>query len=249
MPNDLFRNRVKNRINYAIAEADDAIKANHPGLEGRIREIAMSDIFKPLLSHDLDIGTGKIVDSVGNQSSQTDAVIYSKAILPPVMYSSCEGMFPIETCACAIEVKTRTSATQIDDAVKKAQKLKILKYEPCTLGGLLLFYMFFAFESDLTDQGKTEFERYKEYDPEWQKDPCIRAICVVGKGFWYFRENAGKYEWVFCPATQEHDEVINWLSLVLFTIKNVLDSRGRPHLGDYMIKQNIGNIVSSVTIQ
>src|SRR4030065_2060436 len=128
MPNEVFRNKVKNNVDYAIRDASDAIKANHPGLEGRIREIALSCLFQPLLTTGMCTGTGKIIDSFGHQSRQSDVVIYSKSVLPSVMYNEIEGMFPVETCAYSIEVKTKTSANEISDAIQKARSLLSLEY-------------------------------------------------------------------------------------------------------------------------
>ena len=244
MPNEIFRNKVRRNVDYAIHEASDAVEANHPGLEGRIREIALTRLFQPLLTADLNIGTGKIVDSWGHQSQQSDLVIYSKSVLPSVMYNEIEGMFPVETCAYSIEVKTKTSANEISDAIQKARSLLSLEYLPGIHGiddkpvvhkVKRVVPAVFAFSSDLRNGGKTEVERYHELDPNSMKTPSILALCIVGKGYWYWRDF--NKQWDFLQATPEHDEVIDFLSGVINTIPLVIASREHPRLGYYLMLQ------------
>ena len=93
--------------------------------------------------------------------------------------------------------------------------------------------IFFAFGSDLKDDGKSEINRYKENDPEFCENPYLRAICVVGKGYWY--HNFLKKKWVFHPPTEFYDEVIDFLSGIINSIADILVSRRYPRLGTYLM--------------
>ncbi len=242
MPNDVFRDRVNNLIQSAIKEALNAKKIKHPGLQGKIREIVLDNIFKPLLILGTECGTGKIVDSKGTQSNETDLIIYSKNILPSIMYSEREGIFPVESCLYSIEVKSQSTANNVKDAIKKAKKIRELYYLPGKYDDSFnpiihsiqyVIPVYFAFGSDLKDDGKSEINRYKENDPEFCENPYLRAICVVGKGYWYY--NSLKKKWVFHPPTEFYDEVIDFLSGIINSIADVLVSRRYPRFGNYLM--------------
>ena len=104
---------------------------DHPGMKGKIREIAVKNLFKPLLTKNIAIGSGKIVDHRGIQSKETDVILYSNDIHPAILYSEHDdiGLFPVETCLYAIEVKS----TNIDDEVVLSSHLHVI------VGGIIFF--------------------------------------------------------------------------------------------------------------
>lgn len=216
MANEFYRNRLINNIKHAVQEARDAAKVNHPGLQGRIRELAAGSILKPLLLAGFEIGNGKITDQEGGQSSEIDIIIHNKAILPAILYSPSDGLYPIEACYQAVEIKTRASAANVRDAIEKGRSVHALTFagkenapsaNVCPAASLL-----FAFDTDLK-AGSSELERYSTLDPDWAVDPVLKAICVVGSGYWYFSiERTG---WWFHPPTPEFDEVIDFVSGVV----------------------------------
>lgn len=87
MANQLVRDKIKAYINAAISEAQSAAEIDHPGMMGTIREIAIKNLFEPLLTGQTNIGSGKIIDFTGFQSQETDVIIYSKNIHPAILYS------------------------------------------------------------------------------------------------------------------------------------------------------------------
>jgi hypothetical protein len=106
MPNDLYRRRVIRKIKQTIGHAEKATAINHNGLRGEIREIAVDDLVKPVLPRPFDIATGKIIDSLGAESAETDLIIYSPAVLPGVMNTARQGFVPAESTVYAVEIKT-----------------------------------------------------------------------------------------------------------------------------------------------
>lgn len=237
MPNKIYRDRLTNQIDYAVKEVGNAAAVEHPGLVGRIRELSAAHIFGPLLPSGFEIGTGKICDSSGNQSNETDLIIYNRSILPPVLYSERDGVFPIEACFYSIEVKSRASASGIQDAIRKGKMLLSLDYvsadadKPQNVSMVVL--TFFAFGSDLADSGISELQRYAKYDPDWQEKPILKAICVVGKGYWYHSRIDGC--WIHHPATQIHDEVIDLVSGVVNTLSLARSQMRQAMLGHYLM--------------
>ncbi len=128
MPNKIFRDRVCNNIAYAIREAQNASRVEHPGLVGRIRELVADSLIKPMLLAGFETGTGKIVDNADHQSSEIDLVVYSKAILTPIMFSQRDGMYPIKSSYYAIEIKSQSNAANIQDAIAKSRSVISLEY-------------------------------------------------------------------------------------------------------------------------
>jgi hypothetical protein len=126
MVNQLFRDAIRNKIDYAVKLASCASGVKHKGLEGLVREISLANLFQPLLPFGVCTGTGKIIDCNGQQSRQMDVVIYSKLILPSLMFDEKTGLFPVETCLYCIEVKTEINSTQVKDAIKKGGSVKNL---------------------------------------------------------------------------------------------------------------------------
>jgi hypothetical protein len=80
----------------------------------------------------------------------------------------------------------------------------------------------FAFGSDIAEDS-SELDRYMRYDPEWQADPVLKAICVLGRGYWYHRaqENA----WAFHSPTVGYDEVIDLVVGIANTLLKVSPSK------------------------
>lgn len=56
MANELVRDKIKSNIDTAIREALNASEVDHPGMKGTIREIAIKNLFEPLLTGQTEIG-------------------------------------------------------------------------------------------------------------------------------------------------------------------------------------------------
>lgn len=248
MPNEIFRRRLQAAVQDARRCYADTALVDHMGLRGRVREIVAGDLLTHVLPAPFEIGTGKIVDSNGVQSAETDVIVYSKSVLPPILYSPRDGVFPAEACFLALEVKSRLSAAELDDTIGKAKRLREISYIPgvhsldheaIPHGLTPVISALFAFDSDLV--GKSELDRYAERDPDWQENPLVRAICVVGRGyFWFSLERAA---WIVHPATDDAEEVVEFLALASNTCVHSLQRRGRPRLGKYLMTERRLDVV------
>lgn len=200
----------------------------------------MKDLFRPLLPSDIGVGTGQIVEFYNkeNVSTQHDIILYDKSILPPIIFESKTGIFPIESVLYTIEVKTKLTADELRTSHEAAKRLLQFSYLPGQKDehGREKHHqiekvrsVIFAISSDLTGTGKNEAERYKEiYGEEY---PYIRAICVAEKEYWYEKNGS----WVKIDGTHKYDETLGFIGGVMNTYKNVATSRGRPNLGNYII--------------
>lgn len=192
--NSVFKNNFQRNVASAISDAHAASDVAHPALTGQVREILVSRMLRPVLISEVNIGTGKIVNSQGKLSKQIDVILYASQILPPSLYDEKTGLFPIESCLYSIEVKSKLNATNLKEAIDKAvsvHSLPVLQSEHWTgttivkSGTPLPVNTLFAFSSDLTNGGKSEIERYRELDKNANTKPAFQAICVIGKGYWY----------------------------------------------------------------
>lgn len=239
LSNQVLRQMLVARIREAIERSRQATLVAHPGLIGRIREIAIESLFQPLLPSDFEIGTGKISDCHGTQSGQIDVLIHSKRLLPPLMYDEKFGMFPLESCFRAIEVKSVLTSTELQKSITSARQISTgLKYLPGQFdpNGTTVFHEFkkigsalFAFGTDLAS--KDELTRYKENDTSWPDKPAIRALCIVGAGCWL---RTTTNAWIHIPPTSEHDEVIEFLLACVGELQQELISRKQPRLNAYI---------------
>jgi len=240
--NPLFRARALSLVSTAIREYGDASGLDHMAMRGRVREIALNNVIRPFLPSAYDVGTGKIADSSGFQTPETDLVIYSRTILPPILYSEREGIFPSEASFYAIEVKSRANSAEIDDALSKAREIRKLQYSPGHYDDsgtatdhtiIPVIPVLFAFSSDLASAGKSELDRYRDHDPDADSAPLLSALCVLGQGYWWFRHPTKR--WQFHSPTPEGEELVDFVSGIVNTLPNSLHQRGHPRLGLYLM--------------
>jgi hypothetical protein len=219
----------------AVGRAHACSGINHTGLKGTLREIVVGDLLRPLLPADVGIGTGNIVSSEGQTSAQHDIIIYDRSILPPMLFAGGAGLFPVESVAYAIEVKSILTASELQSAHDAAVELGTFRYtsgardhndEPLPHPYIGVISAIFAFRTDLT--AMTDLERYERLLAG--SSPALRSICVAGSGFWDFREARG---WTPFPSGAL-DEVVHFVAQVGNSFRRVLDTRGKPRIGLYL---------------
>jgi hypothetical protein len=232
MPNSLFVNDLQLRIESALAAARHASELKHPGLTGTAREILVRELIRPLLPPHISIGTGKIVDHVGHASDEIDIVLYDRSVLPPLLYGQAGtlGVFPVEACLYAIQVKSTSSLSNLRDVIRQGRSLADLVYlrEACgpkgnPVGRVIPAY--FAFATDLTtdpqDDAIPEIERWRnqhsevdfQYEDVFIGDwltlpyPPLRVLCVVGQGYGFY---SGQHYATF-SATADRAEIMAFI--------------------------------------
>jgi hypothetical protein len=144
-------------------------------------------------------------------------------------------LFPIESCIYAIEIKSKITANEIKDSIAKGENLRSLKYIH-EYGQQIspVIAAIFAFDTDLAVGGKSEIDRYQEYDGLFSENPVIPVICVAGRGYWWF--NQVEKIWTFHTPSPEFNEVVDFLGGIVNTIPIIISRRGHPELGWYLIE-------------
>ena len=244
LANQLFRGRLVNSIRHALDEARTVGDVQHPGLIGRYRELLAANVLRPMLPVDYAIGSGKIVDSTGRMTSEIDLVIFHRNAIPPILWSDRDGVFPVESCLYAIEVKSRLTGAEIQDCIRKARLALLLKERHRSRGYELLktelMFALFSFESDKANVAE-EVQRYCQLDSSGLTEPAVNVICVAGKSYAYF--DAMHNEWRGLAASTDHDEVIQFVAGVANTVLAASGIRAQGlGLGPYLMDDQASGV-------
>ncbi len=231
MPNKFYQDILKLDISSLIGESNAIDSVVHNGIKGSIREYGLGRVLTKYIPFGWDIGTGQIHNENGEQSNETDLIVFHKALIPPMMFGNNLGFFPIESCRYAIEIKTKSTSKEIQTTISKFNRLKELKSNS-------IYYpirTYFAYNNDLKD--KSELDRYKELDVNFHTDPAINVICILGKGYWYFTQsnmNGKKTSyWRFMKSYDGNYEMVAFLSGVVNTLND--QNRDNVKFGSYLM--------------
>ncbi len=239
--NPIVRATLSASISAALQQAEAFGGVGHPGLRGRFREILVDRLLRPWLPPYCGIGTGSIIDSDGRtrQLSEDDLVVYDREILPQLLLSERDGLFPVESVLEKIEVKSRLSREELRRALRAAQELHELRMLPPqrSTAPVQVICGLFAYGSDVEGD---ELARFRDCMDELGipgAAPPVRIFCVVGKGTWFTAaSDQPGFEpgWVLAQPRDDHNEVITFVSALLNTIQTTKNSRGQPFWGPYV---------------
>jgi len=108
----------------------DFIKAqkslSHAGLKGDANEETVRKFLRQYFPKTLDITTGMLVDSDGNQSKQLDIIICDSSKTPIFFQSGETRVIPIECAYAVIEVKAFLDKTELEKAFENMLSVKSL---------------------------------------------------------------------------------------------------------------------------
>ncbi len=193
--NKQFKEKIITNIRNVLDDSNWAENFNHQGLKGRSREIFLTNLIKPMLSPNIEISSGTIIDSHEGQSRQIDIIIYDRSILPPILLNSEEGIIPIEAVLSTIEVKSSLNKTELNASVNNARSIKRLRPHFYEMNGennqknSTACYLF-AFNSDLSKS--SELDRLKKTVEELNVSENqeinipISGLCVAKKKYFTY---------------------------------------------------------------
>jgi hypothetical protein len=102
----------------------------HRLLKGELRELFVRDILGSFLTIQFGIGSGIIINQKGEQSNQTDIIIYDNRVLPPFIKEQHLGVYPAECVLATIEIKSYLTKSELLKAENSANKLLTEIYNP-----------------------------------------------------------------------------------------------------------------------
>ncbi len=106
------------------AEAQIANIVPHFGEQGRILEEYLRRFLQGLLPEKYAVGSGIIVDSAGNFSSQTDVIIYDRFHNSQIFTEYSQVIFPIECVYGIVEVKKNLRVANLEKIVSDIAKVR-----------------------------------------------------------------------------------------------------------------------------
>ena len=118
----LLKERLKRHVDFAKNFI------THHGEQGRAAENSVRSVLKELLPTSYKLGSGFIVDSTKEISSQLDIVIYDDSLNSPISLDGEIGVFPVECVYGFIEVKTTLRKSDIDQFSKSVGKIRKMKW-------------------------------------------------------------------------------------------------------------------------
>lgn len=228
-------------INSLYQKAKSLESLRHKLTEGELRELFVSDLLNHFLPSMFGIGNGIIINQKGEQSKQTDIIIYDTRIIHPFIKQQNIGIYPAECVLGTIEIKSRLREKKLLDAETSARHLYNVVYNPNS--SIYKEYKdclpLCGFLSLFGNGPKTV--RDKEKGKIWLSNniKVLKAIYLISKFSWIDFPQVG---WTRGSATnQTFEETKRFLSIYLDNLRTfaemrlkILTSSHKDYLGIYI---------------
>jgi len=132
--NQTFSALLNEKINlfrYSFSESARQVftdlttrKLFHPGEFGTYREEILREFLRPCVPARLEIGTGFLINSSDDVSTQLDVVIYDPSVIPRFESIDHQRFFPVEGVCAIGEVKSVLSKCELREALNKLARAK-----------------------------------------------------------------------------------------------------------------------------
>lgn len=130
-------------------EFERSAGVQHQGMKGTAREhVLVENFLRDHLPGKYSVGTGVIVDSLGNHSRQQDIVIYDGFNVPALQNFEGTNVFFVEQVFAVIEVKSQLAYREIKNLFEKARSVKSLS-QGGRAAGAGIFVFGFAYRSKM----------------------------------------------------------------------------------------------------
>lgn len=176
----IISEKIASRIKTLKQEFSVNRRVKHQGVKGGLNEVELINIIKNVIPSKYEISKGVIENAHGEQSNETDIIIYDNEILPPYINNDL-AFVPVEAVTYNIEVKSTLTAKELETTIEKFRKFH-------SIGGGSPTVLF-AFSSDAK---KSELNRYYQKDVNFLTNPAISVLCVSDKCY-YYKQTEVKY--------------------------------------------------------
>ena len=142
MPNKTIADWFDQLESVLQAEAELSGLLSHGSTIGQAREFLVSRVLSTFLPAGVHIGSGKIIDSQGNESKQIDIIIYDPRF--PLMKVEGGGLYFVEGVLATIEVKSTINKAELKTSLencKSVLSLVINGEHPEEAEARITFYM------------------------------------------------------------------------------------------------------------
>ncbi len=116
---------IQKRLNYEYGASRSVL--NQATILGSIREAVVRDILSKFLPHSIEIGTGQVIDSLGNLSDQIDIIVY-RGTTPAFRFEGGVSAFLYEGVLATIEIKSMLYREKLQEWLNNSKSVKELTY-------------------------------------------------------------------------------------------------------------------------
>lgn len=230
MSKKLLDDYLHSVISGYVAQAKAISNIKHKLTKGQIREFFIQNLLQHFLPGYLDVASGIVMNNRGEQSKETDIIIYDTRLLPPFLFSGNLNIFPIESVVATIEVKSflnkpslekaERDATHLTETIWKNNKRLVSPDPPLPLPCL------FGFDGNRIGGMATS-------DNTWitKNIKSLRLICSVEKFSWarlFFQkegEEEKKLHWVFGEPDQKNlKEIRRFLAILVDNLRTIANN-------------------------
>jgi hypothetical protein len=122
--------RISEQMQHNFSDIRESIK--HRGEKGRSIEEILRQFLKVYFPKSLDVSTGFIIDSNGNESKQMDVILSDSAKTPVFYDDSVTRVLPVECVYSVIEVKSMLDSNSLDQCVENMKSVRRLEKKAYT---------------------------------------------------------------------------------------------------------------------
>lgn len=230
----MLRRAIENATDHLLSSYSLVGGVDHDGEKGAFREFFLAQLIKPLLPHQFGVGAGVVVAANGEQSRQTDVVIFDRRKLPPILLTGDRGLFPIDSVLAAVEVKSQLKSSDYPQLVAAARRLAprdsdnpsglTIMTRGTGVNGETKYPLCVAF-AYTSDAQRDEFERLEEQCPGGSH--FLRVVCVLDKGLWIQGQLPSR-------QSEQKTNACAFMLAVLNRLEEVAGSRGEYRLQDWI---------------
>lgn len=241
---------VADRMRQDLAAARTAL--THSGLKGDANEEGVRNVIRQYFPRSLDVATGTILDSSGQQSRQLDVILSDAARTPVFFEAGGARVIPAECAVGVIEVKAILTVEELGRSYRNMKSVKELEkkaffkakgviHEEHTLYGKgwnhwpTLFFVF-AYESATLETLKAELDKLQEEDPPERR---IDMICSLERGVILNKLEDGKISALPTPESQTFAVDTEHSLLLFYTMASIVLNQAKvpvfnvlPYIGD-----------------
>ncbi len=197
---------------------------DHKLLKGELRELFVSNILELFLAKQFGIGSGIIINQKGDQSNQTDIIIYDNRVLPPFIREQHLGVYPAECVLATIEIKSYLRKNELLKAEVSAKKLINEIYNP-KASRYADYYLFTPTCAVLGFYGNGVKNLSDNVNGKsWLKENIkyLIHIVIVNKFSWI---NMAKTDWTCHLVDKTNGETKRFIAVLLDNIRTRAEKR------------------------
>ncbi|MFV2045394.1 MAG: DUF6602 domain-containing protein [Anaerolineales bacterium] len=183
-------NQIFDGIGQKMLNEFDHISSQLPqaAAVGADREDALSKFLAEFLPTKFAVSRGFVMDHEGTVSSECDIVVYDPASCPLLYVEERNRVFPCEAVAATIEVKSRLSSANLEDAMGKIRRIKSMRRQAGPLAGVIFAYRSQWSKDPITSLADRIQVLHTGVDPSQFMD----LVCVLDSGLVELTELEGE---------------------------------------------------------